>query len=139
MFIMPLMLSQFIFWCPIERIDNRLIEAIISVESNFDANAIGDKGKAVGLMQVHLTTAKDMGYKGTKKDLLRPENNIRYGKMYLNYLFERTGNIYVVLDAYNRGLSNVRKRPYRGSWVKHKYVGKIIKYLGRGCYGMGER
>ena len=32
---------------------NRLVEALVHVESNGKANAVGDRGKAVGVLQIH--------------------------------------------------------------------------------------
>jgi len=32
---------------------NRLVEALVRVESNGKANAVGDRGKAVGVLQIH--------------------------------------------------------------------------------------
>jgi len=103
--------------------------AVIYVESAFDENAVGDDGKSYGLMQIQLNTARDMGFKGTIKELMDPETNIKYGTMYLVYLYKKTGDLFIALDAYNRGLGNVKKYPYKGDYKDHRYVGKVLKYL----------
>ena len=37
----------------------RLIEALVRVESNGKANAVGDAGKAFGILQIHEITVKE--------------------------------------------------------------------------------
>ena len=55
-----------------------LARAIIYTESSFRVNALGRQGE-IGLMQVKPSTARGMGYRGTKNQLYLPENNIKYG------------------------------------------------------------
>ncbi|GFR34887.1 hypothetical protein TCEA9_06990 [Thermobrachium celere] len=64
-----------------------LVFAVIKVESNFDKNAVSNKG-AVGLMQIKPSTAeyisnllKDDSF--DKSKLFDPDLNIRYGCFYL--------------------------------------------------------
>jgi soluble lytic murein transglycosylase-like protein len=59
-----------------------LIDAVMSVESGYNAGAIGADGE-VGLMQVMPGTARMLGFAGTTAELATPESNIRYGAMYL--------------------------------------------------------
>jgi soluble lytic murein transglycosylase-like protein len=108
-----------------------IVEAVAYVESRNNYKAIGDGGKAYGLMQIHCPTAKDVGFEGGCKGLFNPDTNIYYATKYLEFLFNRYGSLYKALDAYNRGLGNVDKWPYKGDYKKHKYVGKVMSALGK--------
>ena len=110
-------------------INPNVFAAMASVESNFNPRAIGDDNKSFGIMQISIPAARHMGFKGPAKALMNPEINIRISVKYLTYLFIETSSLYVALDAYNRGLGNVRKFPYNGLYENHPYVGKIIKIL----------
>ena len=88
-------------------IQPEIIMAIIDRESEFDISAIGDKGQAFGLMQVHprwhYQRMVDLGC----TDLLDGYQNIAVG---IDYLAELTdiydGNIAKALTAYNQGQYN---------------------------------
>lgn len=111
-------------------VNPRLVEAMIYVESSFRINVVGDDGCSHGLMQIQMSTARDEGFRGTRQQLIWPIYNIKYGVKYLRTLLAWTqGDVLQALDAYNRGIGNVLRRPYRGDWREHKYVGKIIKFL----------
>ncbi|CDF58134.1 lytic transglycosylase domain-containing protein [Thermobrachium celere] len=95
-------------------LDPMLVFAVIKVESNFDKNAVSNKG-AVGLMQIKPSTAeyisnllKDDSF--DKSKLFDPDLNIRYGCFYLKKMIEMyNGDIDVALMAYNAGCGNVNK------------------------------
>jgi soluble lytic murein transglycosylase-like protein len=77
----------------------RLIHAVISAESNYDAKAVSPKG-AVGLMQLLPATARRFGI----RDPFVVQDNVYAGASYLKWLmgyFE--GDIELVLAAYNAG------------------------------------
>ncbi len=77
----------------------KLVEAVIEVESGFDAKAISPKG-ARGLMQLMPDTAVRFGV----TDSFDPEQNVIGGTKYLRFLLDRyDGNIPLVLAAYNAG------------------------------------
>ena len=95
-------------WAPKYNLDVHLVEAIIMVESNYNRYAVSSKG-CQGLMQLHPDTARRFGV----SDSFDPEDNIRGGVKYLNFLmgyFE--GNLEHVLAAYNAGEQAVVR--YRG-------------------------
>nr|WP_255775443.1 transporter substrate-binding domain-containing protein [Microbulbifer sediminum] len=90
--------------------DWRMIVAQMYQESQFDPQARSFAG-ARGLMQVLPRTAAQMGV----NDLFVPENNIRAGITYLDWLEERfprdlefDEKIYFTLAAYNAGHGHVR-------------------------------
>ena len=87
-------------------ISPKLIQAIIKVESNYNARAVSPKG-AQGLMQLMPETAKRFGV----SDTFDPEDNITGGIKYLRYLFEEFGadHLDLVLAGYNAGEQAVKK------------------------------
>jgi len=125
-------------------ISPELIEAVISVESNFKNKAKGPdsnkKGFSHGLMQLKFNTAQSLGFKGTLEQLYYPYYNIKYGVKYLSVCRKWSkGNIYLALDYYNRGIGKCKKYPWKEVWIKHKYVGKIIKYIRKNNEGYYEK
>jgi soluble lytic murein transglycosylase-like protein len=116
-----------------EELKRCVVESLIVVESNGVSDLTGDDGKSFGLMQVQLPTARDLGFTGTVQDLMNSKINKKYGIMYLKFLLKRYGNLYVALDAYNRGMGNVERSPYQGDWRQHKYVGKILEKMEMLC------
>jgi hypothetical protein len=60
-----------------------IAEAVVFVESSYDASLVGGVGE-IGLMQVRPETAALLGFKGTTTELAKPEINIRYGVAYLS-------------------------------------------------------
>ena len=86
-------------WAPKYDLDANFVEAIVSVESNYDRYAVSSKG-CLGLMQLHPDTAKRFGV----RDAFDPADNIRGGMRYLNFLMSLfEGNLEHVLAAYNAG------------------------------------
>ena len=90
-----------------------LVFAIIKVESDFNPNAVSNKG-AVGLMQILPTTAEYIAKKLSvdEYDLFEPKTNIRFGVWYLRYLLLRFEDYKTALCAYNAGEGKV------ASWLK---------------------
>ena len=90
--------------------DWRLISSIIYNESRFNADA-GSWAGAFGLMQIMPNTAKKFGI----EDYHDPEQNIRGGVLFLNWLNKRfvnsipdsTVRVKFVLASYNIGLGHV--------------------------------
>lgn len=128
-------------------VDDNLVFAIIKAESNFNKNAVSNKG-AKGLMQLMENTAKDVAIKSQsdiKQDevsqkLLDDDFNIKLGTKYISMLIEKYQNIEIALTAYNAGSgtvdnwiekgvlnkdgSNIEKIPYKET---NNYVRKILR------------
>ena len=108
------------------KVDKKLIFAIIKIESNFNKDAVSNKG-ATGLMQVMPSTAEWILKKNAKDldfyNLYNPAHNIEVGVMYLRYLMDKyEGDVEKTLIAYNAGPSRVKD----GSW---KNIEETRNYL----------
>lgn len=105
-----------------------ILKAISKVESNHNNKAFvkhdGSSAHAsYGLLQIQLASARQMGFKGKPKDLLKPEVNIKYGGAYLKWLLDLTRNDYAkALTCYNAGPYSKQCRSKKYS----SYVGLIL-------------
>lgn len=87
------------------RLPEALLLAVMAVESNFDHQALSEKG-AIGLMQLMPLTAKDMYV----LDAWDPAQNIEGGARYLRILANQyAGDMVKTLAAYNAGPEAVRR------------------------------
>jgi soluble lytic murein transglycosylase-like protein len=105
-------------------IPEALAHAVISVESNYRANARGSAGE-VGLMQIKPATARMMGYRGSTKALYNPETNIKFGMKYLAMAQKLGGGTTCgTILKYNAGHAAKRMNP-----VSKRYCGKVAKLM----------
>jgi soluble lytic murein transglycosylase len=95
-------------------LDPSIIYGVMRRESLFDPLARSSVG-ALGLMQLMPSTArrvaKSLGMKRPRKsDILRVENNIRFGTHYLRTVMNRfDNNVALAAAAYNAGPGNVKR------------------------------
>ena len=93
-------------------VDKYLIYAIIKAESNFDENAVSNRG-AKGLMQLMYSTAEEVASKlelnVTEENIMDPDININLGTKYISILLQKYDDIGLALCAYNAGSGNVDK------------------------------
>jgi soluble lytic murein transglycosylase-like protein len=88
-----------------QRLDSRLVLAVIQVESGFDARAVSRKG-AQGLMQLMPDTARLLRV----PDPFDPRENIRGGTSYLRQMLDLFDErLELALAAYNAGPGAVRR------------------------------
>ena len=92
-----------------------LVLAVIRTESDFCPNAVSKAG-ACGLMQLMPQTFSFLQESVFDEQLpsdaiFDPDVNISYGTYYLSYLFEKFGNWFTALAAYNAGEGRV------GEWL----------------------
>lgn len=83
-----------------------LLSSLCFVESRHDVSAIhmhDGSGNSVGVCQIKLKTARYLGFKGTEKQLMRPDVNIYYAAAYLRYQMNRYRSIKKGVIAYNIG------------------------------------
>lgn len=85
-------------------IDSYLVQAVIEVESGYNAGAVSSAG-AEGLMQIMPATQKDLGV----KDSFDPDENVKAGVRYLKKMLERFGSVQLALAAYNAGPGRVEQ------------------------------
>src|SRR5439155_2957186 len=105
-----------------------LVKSIMAAESNFDCNALSDKG-AIGLMQLMPDTAAEYG-----ADPTVPEQNVQAGAQYLRVLMDRYHKyrdcLKRAIAAYNAGPGNVDK--YKGVPPFNEtrsYVKRVMAYF----------
>lgn len=82
-------------------ISPKLVKAIIEVESGCDANAIGDNGDSLGLMQIQPRYHAQRLKEG--ESLLDPKVNVRIGCEILSEIMTEYGTLDEVLTVYNAG------------------------------------
>ena len=113
----------------------RLLEAVISVESDFDPRAVSTKG-AQGLMQLMPDTAKELAV----SDPFDPGANIDGGARYLRQMLDSFGqNLTLAIAAYNAGPNAVRSAGgVPGIRETTDYVRKVNALLGRGVLSFGS-
>src|ERR1700757_2007491 len=115
-------------------VDPNLVRAVIKVESNFNSNAVSNKG-AMGLMQLMPKTARELKVKNP----FDPQQNVDAGVRHLKYLLENyNGDVNLTLAAYNPGEGAVR----RSAGVPHiaetqDYVRRIT-HLYYGGYDLSQ-
>ena len=101
-----------------------LAHAVISVESNYRADARGSAGE-IGLMQIKPSTARMMGYSGSSQGLFNPETNIKYGMKYLAMAHKLGGGATCgTILRYNAGHAATRMNP-----VSSAYCVKVKRFL----------
>jgi soluble lytic murein transglycosylase-like protein len=105
-----------------------LLASVVKAESGGNARAVSRTG-ARGLMQLMPGTALQLGV----ADSFAPEDNVRGGSAYLDWLLTRYhDNIALALAAYNAGPAAVDK--YRGIPPYHEtrvYVARVIHEFNR--------
>ncbi len=115
------------------RVPEKLIHAVITIESAYDPNAVSRAG-AVGLMQLMPATAKRYGV----ADRRDPTANIIGGTRYLRDLltyFDR--NLQLALAGYNAGENAVKKYDYQIPPFPETrdYVRKVLKLYSQETFG----
>lgn len=106
-------------------IDPAIVIAIIEKESNYDASAVGDHGRSLGLMQIqfrwHTARMAELGC----DDLLDACQNVCVGIDILADLLEEGKSIEWVLMAYNGGHAYADRLDSEGR--VSEYANKIIE------------
>lgn len=102
----------------------KLAHAVVRVESNYRASARGRAGE-IGLMQLKLSTARGMGYRGSAKGLYDPAVNIQYGMKYLGKAHKLAGGSTCgTILKYNAGHGAKSMNP-----ISARYCSKVRRYI----------
>lgn len=89
--------------CEEKGIAPEIVFAMIWRESRYDADAIGDNGRAFGLLQVHPRWHQDRMDRLGVTDLLDPIQNVTVAVDLLDELHRKYNNLTKAIVAYNRG------------------------------------
>ncbi len=101
--------------------------SLIYVESKGNTHAIGDDGKARGLTQIWVSTAREYG-NVTPEQLHRPETNISFAFKHFQHLLQKyRGNLALALYAWNRGPSRVDRLLAYGESPQNGYAKKVYE------------
>ncbi|MHC1548434.1 lytic transglycosylase domain-containing protein [Phyllobacterium sp. K27] len=93
-----------------------LAHAVVRVESNYRPNMTGRAGE-VGLMQIKYSTAKGLGYTGSRQALYNPDTNIRWGMKYLAGAHKLgNGTTCGTILRYNAGHGATRMNPISANY-----------------------
>jgi len=94
-----------------------LLSSICFIETNHNPHAMhynDGSSNSVGICQIKLIAARQVGYKGTELDLLDPNTNILYAGKYLKYQLRRyNGNVTKAVVAYNKGHAGGTQTAYQ--------------------------
>ena len=96
--------------CEDHHIEPSVVIAVMERESRFRADAVGDSGDALGLMQIQPKWHRERMDRLGVTDLLNSYQNVKVGIDFLAELLDRyNGDIECALMAYNAGMSGARK------------------------------
>lgn len=119
-------------YCNEQNVSKDLVYGIIKAESNFDKNALSNKG-AVGLMQLMPGTAVFVAQKQniTNFDLTDPKDNVQLGICYIAYLQQKFDSKKDVVCAYNAGENKVKQWKEKGQDIPFKETKNYLKKVER--------
>ncbi len=101
--------------------------SLIYVESKGNSDAVGDDGKARGLTQIWVSTAREYG-NVTPEQLHRPETNISFAFKHFQHLLQKyRGTLALALYAWNRGAGRVDKLLRYGESPQNGYAKKVYE------------
>lgn len=99
----------------------RLLDALQTVESNGNANAIGDGGKAVGAYQIHPGVISDVnricGTAYTLQDRLDPAKSRQIARLYLSH-YCKTDSDEANARTWNGGPRGAKRKATLGYWKR---------------------
>lgn len=108
-----------------EHLPPHVLESVCYIESHYNVKAFhkDDGGTdSIGVCQVKLETAQWLGFRGSKKQLMKPKTNIKYASKYLGYQLKRySGDVNKAIISYNRGNAK--------NLTSTKYSDKVNKVL----------
>ncbi len=111
--------------CAERHIDTAVVLAVIQKESTYIVDAIGDHGRAQGLMQVqarwHGARMAELGC----DDMLDPFENVTVGIDFLDEMIDKGYGMEWALTAYNGG--EIRAHKYRDAGEISSYAASVLE------------
>jgi len=109
-------------------IEERLLRAIIKVESDFNPNAKNLNDPSFGLCQINPALAKGLGFFPDEYLLYDPSYNLEVACTFLSHLIRKYNNdLDAVIQAYNLG-----ETKYDKGYKSTDYLEKVKKYYYQG-------
>lgn len=105
--------------CDSYGVDMPLVLAIIGQESNYNADAVGDEGNSLGLMQIQPQHHKQRMDKLGVSDLLDPYQNVTVGIDLLADLIDENNGTEWAVTAYNAGAGTADYHKTIGTRTEH--------------------
>ncbi len=102
--------------CEKHNIAPAIVIAMIERESNYKADAIGDNGNSLGLMQIQPKWNQERMERLGCTDLLDPFQNVTVGIDLVAELIEKDADTYWVLMAYNGGQAYATRNIENGTY-----------------------
>lgn len=121
--------------CEEKHISPAFVMAIIEQESCFIADAVGDNGNSIGLMQIQPRWNQERMDRLGCTNLLNPYENVTVGIDILAELFSESEDVAIVLMAYNGGFEYALDKARNG--IITEYATNIMQRatkLGNGVY-----
>lgn len=112
--------------CEARQIDPSVVFAVIETESRYDTDAMGDSGRAYGLMQIQPRWHRERMAELGATDLLDPFQNVSVGIDYLSECIERNG-LEKGLMVYNAGQSGAQRMWFQHGIYSNEYSRKVLE------------
>ena len=125
------------YLCEEYHIDPAIIVAMCWKESTYNARAVGDGGKSLGLMQIQPRWHKERMTRLECPNLIDAYQNITVGVDFLAELIGKYEDVEMALMAYNAGESGARKNWWSRGVYSNKYSSAVLEKaeeLKRGAY-----
>ena len=123
--------------CEEHHIDPAVVISVIDAESDFDADAIGDNGNSLGLMQIQPRWHQERMDKLGVTNLLDPYQNVTVGVDYLAELLDYyDGNMAKALIAYNAGQLGAYKYYFSSGVYSNDYSDEVLAEIENLTEGM---
>lgn len=113
--------------CEELNIDAAVVMAMIFYESSYQADAVGDGGNSLGLMQIQERWHEERMERLGVTDLFDPYQNVTVGiDLLAELLDEYDGNVEMALMAYNAGRSGADKYWFSNGEYSNEYSRKVV-------------
>lgn len=114
--------------CEELNIDAAVVMAMIFYESSYQADAIGDGGDSLGLMQIQERWHKERMERLDVTNLLHPYQNVTVGIDFLAELIdEYDGNVEKALICYNTGRAGAQEHFFQYGIYSNEYSQKVVE------------